>query len=469
MVDEILSAVDVRNTAEVYALCQGAAARCPLRVSRVVVERRLKFHLEPALRFPLLHELLLLYQSLFDYDKVERLLPLLDDAVRWAGDPVEAEAAAQRLRAWRGQGFTVTGGTSFDAHLHSVRALIQQGQLEAAQAALAELQNETGPPRLAAQYLLVAGELATALALRHPEAAGYWADQAVDHLTSTARLAHQLSLPQIYAQALHLLGTVYSNLSHDIPSASEYWARADGAEELIARRQETDEARVRYLEAVPTQHDEQIEAAATKALAHEGAGLAAVLAAIEAARGAAILAHVLPAEASRLRELPSPNDPPACWRWCTAIATRLPRNLVVWMLHPTPNRLHHVLLGAGTAALGFRRRGSKRFGGGARFGGPVCLLENVEPGRAGCVLEGQVRTTPDFIPNQYRRIAQMLRLDLVLPALPRHVTRLAMVPGYAMGEIPFAALPLPGATGPETLLIQRYALSLLPCLSARQP
>ena len=63
----------------------------------------------------------------------------------------------------------------------------------------------------------------------------------------------------------------------------------------------------------------------------------------------------------------------------------------------------------------------------------------------------------------------MLRLDLVLPALPRHVTRLAMVPGYAMGEIPFAALPLPGATGPETLLIQRYALSLLPCLSALQP
>ena len=368
-----------------------------------MLERRLEFDVEPALRFPLLHELLLLYQSLFNYDKVERLLPLLDDAVRWAGDPVEAEATAQRLRAWRSQGFTATGGTSFDAHLHSVRALIQQGQLEAAEAALAELQNETGPPRLAAQYLLVAGELATALALRHPEAAGYWADQAVDHLTSTARLAHQLSLPQIYAQALHLLGTVYSNLSHDIPSASEYWARADGAEELIARRQETDKARVRYLEAVPTQHDEQIEAAATKALAHEGAGLAAVLAAIEAARGAAILAHVLPAEASRLRELPSPNDPPACWRWCTAIATRLPRNLVVWMLHPTPNRLHHVLLGPGLLRWVSVDVGRNDLGVALDLADPSASWKTSNPAELAALLEGQVRATPDFIPNQYRK------------------------------------------------------------------
>ena len=63
----------------------------------------------------------------------------------------------------------------------------------------------------------------------------------------------------------------------------------------------------------------------------------------------------------------------------------------------------------------------------------------------------------------------MLRLDLVLPALPRRMTRLAVVPGYALGDIPFAALPLPGASPPGTLLIQRYALSLLPCLSALQP
>ena len=136
-----------------------------------------------------------------------------------------------------------------------------------------------------------------------------------------SQVAHQLSVPQIYAQALHLQGRVYLDLRHDMQAAREYWAQADSAEELIAGRQDTDEARVRYLEAIPTQYDEQIEVAAAKALAHKGPGLATILAAIEAARGAAILAHVLPGGTARLRDLPAPTDSPACWRWCTAIAS----------------------------------------------------------------------------------------------------------------------------------------------------
>ena len=175
---EILGAVDFRNTAEVLLYARTLRRDARYETAAHVLERRLEFDLEPALRFPLLHELLLLYQTLSDHEKVERLLPLLDEAVQWAEDPAEAEAAVQRLRAWRDQGFVVTQGTTFDARLHSVRALIHQGQLEAARTALADLRHETAFPRLAAEWLLVAGELDFALGLQRPEDAGYWADQA---------------------------------------------------------------------------------------------------------------------------------------------------------------------------------------------------------------------------------------------------------------------------------------------------
>ncbi len=60
--------------------------------------RRLDRDVEPALRFPLLHEIVLLRQILGDRKMMEALLPLLREAAEEAGDPGEARAAIRADR-----------------------------------------------------------------------------------------------------------------------------------------------------------------------------------------------------------------------------------------------------------------------------------------------------------------------------------------------------------------------------------
>jgi CHAT domain-containing protein len=64
------------------------------------------------------------------------------------------------------------------------------------------------------------------------------------------------------------------------------------------------------------------------------------------------------------------------------------------------------------------------------------------------------------------KVAEQLGLH-ALPELPAHITRIAVVAGGELAEIPFALLPCPGEG--DTLIGRRYALSDLPCLSVRYP
>lgn len=62
-------------------------------------------------------------------------------------------------------------------------------------------------------------------------------------------------------------------------------------------------------------------------------------------------------------------------------------------------------------------------------------------------------------------IAAQVRLDDVIATLPRHIDRIAVVAGGELSDIPFAAMPVSGTT---ERMVHRFAVSDLPCLSARR-
>lgn len=480
VLDEILQQ-NVQTTSETLLFARALRRHARYETAaRLLDQWRNTRDIEPALRFPLLHELALLYQLLADQRSLQQLLPLLEATASTAPDPDEASAAVARLTQWHAKGFTINSGFSFEARLSTVRALIQNHDLAQAEAQLLQLRPEANTPRFAAYWSLVAGELEFAIGL----AAGLsqvtdQARQALAHLQRAAEIAEESSLLEVYSQAIHLIGQVHYYLRDDIEQASEYWFKASQADETIAHRQETDQARIRYLEVLQTRHDELIDATAAKAgLFREeitseieagpaersipkGELLASVIVALETARGAAILSKIFPS-GTKMRHLPSPNQPEECLRWYAQISKRLPKDLAIWIMHDTSGRLHHGI--AGKNLLHWANVEIDRYE----------LNEKIETlkdcWRFGSEsLENLVEREPETMNNLLIDIARTLRLDLALTNLPQHITRIAIVAGNALGEIPFAALPLPGTEKSPQPLITRFALSDLPCISARHP
>jgi len=461
-IDEILGLQDIQNTHEVLLTAHALYRAFRYETAARLIKKRLEYDVEPAWRFPLLHKLVLLYQTLADWETVQRLLPLLSEAASVAANPAEARAAVDRLRFWQKKGFFASEGTGFEARLHKVRALIQEQDLEQAEIELLPLHHEAKTPRFLAYWSLVAGELALARGLEgSPKGIHYQSQQALVHLNRAVELAQKSSLPEVHSQSIRLIGRVYDRLCDDLDRASSYWSRASQAEEQIAHRQETDLARIRYLEARSTPYDELIAAATARVTASKGALLAGVIAAMETARGATILSQVLPSDAPKMRHLPLPDNPQECLDWYTQIASQLPRTMAVWMLHATDDQIHHGIVGRDllrwSSAPVHRHQLSQ------------VIEELKDCWESPELLEDLVQQKPELVPNLLAQIARMLRPELVLTGLPKNITRLAIVAGDALGDIPFAALPLPGATAPAAPLIARYALSDLPCLSARHP
>jgi len=461
-VDNILSHTpNVQTTSDLLLVARALRRDSRFEAAARLIEERLRTPLDPALRFPLLHELVLLRQILADEESIRRLLPQLEAAAAQAANPAQAQAAVARLRHWSTEGFSLSSGTDFQTQLYNVRAFIQQQQLAQAEPLLRTLRPQAATPRQAAYWSLVAGELEYELGRANPAQAQSQGQQAVGHLRRAISLALDHSLPEIHGPAIRLMGQVYDRLYGDLDQASEFWARAGRSEELIAHRQETDRARIRYLELLPTQYDQLIAAAAGRVTTGRGDLLAGVIAAIEAARGAAILSRILPASAPLMRDLPSPGNPSSCLAWSRQITRRLPKDMAIWLLHATPNQIHHGLVGRDLlhwASAGLDRH---------RLGEAVEQLKEcweVSPE----ILEYLVQKEPEFMPHLLAQLADMLRLKLVLPYLPGHISRLAIVAGDALGDIPFGALPLPGSDQAAPL-VSRYALSDLPCLSAWQP
>ena len=256
--------------------------------------------------------------------------------------------------------------------------------------------------------------------------------------------------------ALRSLGRAHARLDAD-DDATECWAEAHGLEEGIAARQITDQARIEMLQAAPDEYDERIRAAAEK-LSHRGPeAAAAIVAAMEAARGAMILENIVPGGNGLTRDLPRPSDLDGACRWVSNMADRVPAAQVVWIIHSAPDRIHHAVMGPGLLHYQFVPSQKRN-------------LERAIDRLITCWSEDDQALEASIVSSEFdeflREIAEQLGIDAVIAGLPQRVRRIAMVAGGELSDIPFAALPVPGATEPLGL---RYALSDLPCLSARLP
>jgi CHAT domain-containing protein len=184
---------------------------------------------------------------------------------------------------------------------------------------------------------------------------------------------------------------------------------------------------------------------------------AAIVVAMEAARGAMILKNILPGKEDLIRGLPRPSDLDGASRWVADIADRVPATQVVWIIHSAPDRIHHIVIGPGLLHYQFAPSKKRK-------------LELVIDRLMTCWSEGDLALECSITSGEFEesleKIAEQIGINGVITGLPQQVRRIAIVAGGELSDIPFAALPTPGTTEPLGL---RYALSDLPCLSARLP
>ncbi|WP_239340196.1 CHAT domain-containing protein [Frankia sp. CiP3] len=436
--------------------------------------------LDPALRLPALHELAALLLALRCDRSAHALRPALDDAAASWPDPAAAAMWVADLLPIEQD---PPAASASDRAVRKVQRLIAEGRLDEAQARLAEL---AGPPpvtedakaatadhprgsrrdgpvtetvrsaidRDRALWFLAAGELNL---VRYRQGRQRRVlQEAVEQLGTAVECASPNWLTEVRVRALRLLGEAYYRQAEH-GRAVALWAQAQHLEEQIAGRQISDAVRVNMLQAVPNEHDERIRLAAEAIAENEqgAAAVAALVVALEAARGAAILGRILPTEAALTRDLPPPGNHDLAWRWVRMTADRLPRAQVVWMMHATPDRVHHAVIGWNLLhhiAVDCRREE---------------LAEAVDELMASWnenVLESDVGRAA--FSEEARQIATHIDVGEVIRHLPHPIRRIAIVAGGILSDIPFAALPIPGQALPIGL---RFALSDLPCLSARRP
>lgn len=409
-----------------------------------VLEAALALDLDPALRFPVLHELAVLLQLIADHEEASRLLPSLREAAASSADPVASAEVVDRIFGAGALGGEI--GTTFDQVLQRARRLIVDGRLDEAERLVVELRSRAKLDHEIAAWHLAAGEL---------DYARGDLTQAVAQLRAAAEHATPAWLAEVRIRALRLLGRAHYQLG-DGDQAAERWAEAHHLEEQIAGQQITDATRVRMLHAVSDEHDERIRAAAAQLARRGPDASAAVVVAMEAARGAAILERILPGSGAFPRNLPGPSDHKGAWRWVRRMTNGFPRSQVAWLLHSTPDRVHHAVIGRGLlyhASVPCARHDLEE----AIDQLAVCWEHEA-------LLEESMKSG-DF-DRLLAEIAARIGLDAVIPALPPHVDRIAVVAGGALSTLPLTAMTVPGGTEPIGL---RYALSDLPCLHARRP
>ncbi|MEV0697263.1 CHAT domain-containing protein [Saccharopolyspora sp. NPDC050389] len=453
--------------------------------------------LDPAIRFHFLFakvRLLRLLHSPVD----DELMSELEAAAKQSAHPEENRLAAQRLDP-RADSYSVVG---MGGHLlQAVRAYAEaavrligpkqpdeSGLTEAERRVLAKqrvgeaeelLLAEKAPLEPAAWHVaewhLAAGEVALATAkLEHDPTT---AAQAVRHFQESAATEDSPEVNRI--AALRRLGDAHDQLreldaagrEEHLARAAESWAEAHRLEEKLAARQEVDENRIRMLLANPTEFDKRIDAADRAIERGEKHAVAAAVIAMEAARGSAILPRILPGEQPLVRDLPGPGDLAVARRWIRRAARGLPRKQLIWMLHATPDGVHHAFI--------WRRRPfgvhvRHAFVRGAPGSTKIDLAKAIDELKDcwlnGVRLEGRLRksrsTGTCFFDEKLNEVVSLLGIGL-LGKLPGHVERIAVVAGGDLAELPFALLPCPGPSG--KLLGGEYALSDLPCLSIRRP
>jgi hypothetical protein len=312
-----------------------------------------------------------------------------------------------------------------------------------------------------AMWHLAAGELCLSRYRRAAEPSAL--RSAISHLNhAVTRVAGDAddSLIEIRILGLRQLGSAFARCADRNQHASWCWGEAHRLEEQVAARQVTDEVRIGMLLAAADEHDERIKAATDLLAEHGERAAAGIAVAIEAARGATILSAVIPAGGRRIRHLPVLGDIKGGLRWLHRITYRMPRSQAVWLLHATPDHVHHAIIYRGGCGVRLRH---------LRVPAPRARLEDAVNDLTNCwnpaYLEASVHSG-DF-DQALAHIAELVAIGNVVSKIPGHVRRIVTVAGGALADVPFAAVTLPG--DPSGPLARRYAFSDLPCLSTRAP
>jgi tetratricopeptide (TPR) repeat protein len=413
---------------------------------------------DPAQEYHFLGARVRLLRLLRDNAAADRLMAEVARVAHASARPAENEAALALLDPG---GPAAPHPPALPEHrLPHVRRLVRDGRLDEAERLLLDEREAAEPDdRLAAEWHLAAGELRMAIADRH-RAATAVRRRAVAHFAESVRRACTNSISTVQVPALRGLGHAHAALG-ELNDAVEAWAAAHRIEEAVANLQPSDRVRLRMLHAVATEFDVRIQVAAA-AVPHDPAAVAAVVVAMEAARGGAIVSRILPGHESLMRDIPAPSDRVGAVRWVQRMASALPRDQVVWMLHATPSHVHHAFLGRGVlrhVAVASER--SALIGSIDELA--ACWRTGTLLGKALTPQSASSKPAFDLLCDQ---LVTGLGLH-DLPELPRHVRRIAVVAGDNLAEVPFALLPAPGSAG--RLIGREYALSDLPCLSVRQP
>ncbi|MDX8031088.1 TIR domain-containing protein [Lentzea sp. BCCO 10_0856] len=408
--------LDVRRGSHVPKI-SGRALRAPAEYLRqaAVLRRDLRYEealalmtrcatsyeIEPALRFAVLYELTVLLVMTRQAGAARRLFPLL---VASAGPDVISKLpdATQTLAPER--------------RLDHVRRLIADGRLTTAESMLGEGNS--------AFWHLTTAELAYAKGLL---------DQAVRHFHLASTRSNHAELK---ALALRELGDTYADIG-DEDQAARHWTESRYVEKDVTDQQDSPGGKARTLRAARDEHDGRVLAAVRRVQRDGRKALAGLVVAIEAARGATMLPEP--------RDLPGFTDLQAARHWLGRTTKPLPRDQVVWMMHATPDQIHHVLIGRGVTHLVTDVHISE-------LTGTIRRVKAWNP-----------RHNPAIFGTLLVELARLIALEDVLEALPPRVTRIAVVAGGVLADIPLAGLPLPGTSH---FLGLTHALSNLPCLSA---
>ncbi|HEX7309356.1 TIR domain-containing protein [Lentzea sp.] len=360
------------------------------------------YQVEPALRFAVLYELTVLLVLTRQAGAARKLFPLLVSA---AGPEVISKLpdATRTLRLER--------------RLDHVRRLVTNGELLKAKGMLGEGNS--------ALWHLTAAEIAHAED-RFDEAAHHFHEAAT-------RSTHA----ELRALALRKLGDACADAGEE-DEAARYWRESRSVERGAADQQNA--PKLRMLRATPDERDGRV-LAAVRRVDREGRGaLPGLVVAVEAAKSSQVLTEP--------RHLPRFTDLKAATRWLARTRRHLPRDQVVWMMHATPDQLHHVIVGRGVTHLTTDVHISD-------------LTETVRRLKA-----WKPKHEPTVLGALLVELTAMIGLEDVVEALPPHVTRIAVVAGDLLADVPFAGLPV---LGPHRFLGLSHALSVLPCLSALPP
>ncbi|SDJ90300.1 CHAT domain-containing protein [Lentzea albidocapillata subsp. violacea] len=362
------------------------------------------YQIEPALRFAVLYELTVLLVMTRQAGTARRLFPLLAAA---AGPEVISQLpdATHTLRPER--------------RLTHVRRLIAKDELLKAEGMLGE-----GNSPL---WHLTAAELAYAQGRL---------EQAAQHFEIASRAGHA----ELTALALRKLGDTFADAGHE-DIAAGHWAESHRVEEDLADHRDSPSIKLRMLRVAPDVRDGRVRAAARRARRDGRKALAGLVVAVEAAR-----AGPVPTEP---RPLPGFADLRAARRWLAGTTRHLPKDQVVWMMHATPDQLHHVLVG---------RRKITHVTTSVHIGDLTDTIRRLKTWKP--------KYDKAILGALLAELAGLIGLRDVVAALPPQATRIVVVAGDVLADVPLAGLPVPDT---NLFLGMTHALSTLPCLSALRP